>query len=196
MVGNFLENILAKRKRLLKLLNAPTLKFTGNEYKEKYELNAKSAQSYLKHNQREHTIKDTNENVRVSKRGSEKVTSHDRYNEIHLKSIAFVPELIENSIFIDESISRESRSTYDKYRYYVTGLEINGEPYTAKIVIGVKGNLLYYDHYLTKIKKDTLLKNGLDKAGEQYALDIKDTTLLKVVNSLPLDCLRKADLLI
>ena len=34
--------------------------------------------------------------------------------------------------------NEKGNDKYDSYRYYVCGIKINGEDYTAKVVIGVK----------------------------------------------------------
>jgi hypothetical protein len=183
------EQILEKRGRLGKLIDAPTLEFTGNEWQGKYELNANSAQKYIlyKLRDRKYRIKDTNEIVQISHKGAVEILHHDRHNEIHLKSIAFIPDMIENTIFIDEAPDRKEKPTYDKYRYYVTGLNIDNEPYTAKIVIGEKGGSFYYDHELSNIEKGDIIRILLSSEGEQTALtNVKDTTLLRVVNPLPI----------
>ena len=75
-------------------------------------------------------------------------------NEAHLKSIAAIPQLISNAIFIEERPPYKEGAQYDSYRYYVTGLKINGEDYTVRMTIGVKNGKYYYDHYLTNIEKE------------------------------------------
>ncbi len=80
----------------------------GNEYEGKYELNNKSAQAYILSALRgEYTNKDTGEIIRISRKGAEKVTRHDAENEIHLHSIASIPQMIEAI----ERLLRRSRMT-------------------------------------------------------------------------------------
>ena len=64
---------------------------------------------------------------------------------------------IENSIFITEKSNEKGNDKYDSYRYYVSGISIDGENYTAKIVVGIKNGIRYYDHELSKIEKGDLI---------------------------------------
>lgn len=167
-----------KEERIEKLRESKPVEITGNEYKGKYELNRESAKEWLKNNLRgEYIIKDTGETVELRKDGIQKVTSHSMGNEAHLKSLAAIPQMIENSIFIDEVPNEKNNGKYDRYRYYVCGLKIGGEDYTAKITIGVKGGYKYYDHSLTQIEKGSLLDN-IDALSTTY--DDKGTTLSSV----------------
>lgn len=168
----------SKSERIEKLRESKPVEITGNEYKGKYELNRDSAKEWLKNNLRgEYRIKDTGETVELRKDGIQKVTSHSMGNEAHLKSLAAIPQMIENSIFIDEVPNEKNNGKYDRYRYYVCGLKIGGEDYTAKITIGVKGGYKYYDHSLTQIEKGSLLDN-IDALSTTY--DDKGTTLSSV----------------
>lgn len=168
----------SKSERIEKLRESKPVEITGDEYKGKYELNRESAKEWLKNNLRgEYRIKDTGETVELRKDGIQKVTSHSMGNEAHLKSLAAIPQMIENSIFIDEVPNEKNNGKYDRYRYYVCGLKIGGEDYTAKITIGVKGSYKYYDHSLTQIEKGSLLDN-IDALSTTY--DDKGTTLSSV----------------
>jgi hypothetical protein len=149
-----------KALRVEKLRKSKPVKITGEEYKGKYDLNRNDAQKWIKANLRgKYTNRDTGETIELRKDGAQKVTSHSMGNEAHLKSIAVIPQLIENSIFIDELPNEKGNGKYDSYRYYVCGLNIGGVDYTAKVTIGVKGASKYYDHSLTEIGKGTLIDN-------------------------------------
>ena len=177
----------AKAERIRKLRESKPVEITGEEYQGKYELNRDSAQKYVLGTLRgEYTIKDTGEKVNLSKVGAKKVTSHSMGNEAHLKSIAAIPQLISNAIFIEERPPYKEGAQYDSYRYYVTGLKINGEDYTVRMTIGVKNGKYYYDHYLTNIEKGNLIEiaQGFtpteDAPNPSYA-GIKDTKLLSIL---------------
>lgn len=177
-----------KEKRIEKLRESKPVEITGDEYKGKYELNRESAKEWLKNNLRgEYRIKDTGETVELRKDGIQKVTSHSMGNEAHLKSLAAIPQMIENSIFIDEVPNEKNNGKYDRYRYYVCGLKIGGEDYTAKITIGVKGGYKYYDHSLTQIEKGSLLDNidalstTYDDKGTTFSSVGKDSRLLSIL---------------
>lgn len=129
-------------------------------YNGEYELDRDSAKQWAKDNLRNTYVNsDTNETIEVSKIGINKMTSHGERDIAHLKSISSIPQMIENSLFIDELPNSKDNDKYDSYRYYVCGLKIDGVDYTAKIVVGVKGDRKYYDHRLTEIEKGKLIDN-------------------------------------
>ena len=129
-----------KAARIEKLRKSAPVEMTGEEYIGKYELNRDSAKKWIKDNLRgEYKNMDTGELIEIRKDGAQKVTSHSMGNEAHLKSLAAIPQMIENAIFIDELPNEKGNGKYDSYRYYVCGLKIGGADYTAKITVGVKG---------------------------------------------------------
>lgn len=158
-----------KAARIEKLRKSEPVVLQGNEHEGKYELNRDSAKAWIKDNLRgEYTIADTGETVAVGRKGVNKVTSHSMGNEAHLKSLVAVPQLLERSIFIAEEKAEKKGAQYPIYRYYVTGIQIGGEDYTAKLTVGVDENgRKYYDHSLTEIEKGKLL----DQLNRQVALD-------------------------
>lgn len=146
-----------KAVRIGKLRNSADVSV---EYNGEYALDPSSAQKWIKDNLRgEYPINDTGEIVSITKVGAEEVTSHSRSEESHLKSIAAIPQMLENAIFIEEVENTKNNGKYDSYRYYVVGLDIDGEKYTAKIVVGVKQGKKYYDHRLTQVEKTRLIDN-------------------------------------
>ncbi len=160
------------------------------KYNSEYELNRKSAKDWMKSNIRgEYTNKDTGEKIEISKVGINEVTSHGSQNEAHLKSLFSIPQMIEQSVFIDELQNTKDHDKYDSYRYYVCGLKIGDEDYTAKIVVGVKDGNRYYDHRLTEIEKGTLIDNlnGLTNsvAENQNASvsGVKDNRLISILQT-------------
>ena len=103
----------------------------------------------------EYKNNDTGDVIKIT-RASRKVAHHDAENYVHLMSIAYIPEMIENAVFIEES-PNEKGSKFDSYRYYVVGLKIGDIHYTAKLVVGRKNGESYYDHSLTEIEKNSLI---------------------------------------
>jgi hypothetical protein len=178
-----------KSARIEKLRKSESITATGNEYKGKYELNNKSADNYIKENLRgEYTNKDTKETIKITRIGAEKVTRHDIESEIHLKSVALIPEILEKAIFITEETNEKAKRGFDSYKYYVVGLKIDGVDYTAKMVVGVKNGQTYYDHALTEISKEKLL-NERDRIStsvyqKEQSFDtnnVKDKRLLSIL---------------
>lgn len=178
-----------KKARIDKLRDSKPVEITGEEYKGKYDLNRDSAQDFILKNLRgEYTIADTGEKVTISKVGAKKVTSHSMGNNAHLKSIVAIPQLLENAIFIEETPNEKSNGKYDSYRYYVVGLKIGNEDYTARITIGVKNGEYYYDHYLTEIEKGNLIEiaNGFIPTGDAPVppyTKSKDTRLISLLQT-------------
>ena len=188
-----------KAARIDKLRESKPVEMNGEEHIGKYELNRESAQSYILNNLRgNYVIADTNEQVELVKKGAKKVTSHSMGNDVHVKSIALIPKIIQSSIFVEEMPSEKDDSQYDSYRYYVCGLDYNGESYTVKVTIGVKGGDYYYDHSLTEVEKGKLLdmiesnqavnRKGFTPTGDapipSYALSrVKDTKLLSILQT-------------
>ena len=188
-----------KAARIDKLRESKPVEMNGEEHIGKYELNRESAQSYILNNLRgSYVIADTNEQVELVKKGAKKVTSHSMGNDVHVKSIALIPKIIQSSIFVEEMPSEKDDSQYDSYRYYVCGLDYNGESYTVKVTIGVKGGDYYYDHSLTEVEKGKLLdmiesnqavsRKGFTPTGDapipSYALSrVKDTKLLSILQT-------------
>ncbi|MBR1769242.1 MAG: hypothetical protein IJ748_02175 [Bacteroidales bacterium] len=178
-----------KTARIDKLRKSKNIEATGNEYKGKYELNNKSADNYIKETLRgEYTNKDIKETIKITRIGAEKVTRHDAESEIHLKSVALIPQMLENAIFITEETNEKAKRGFDSYKYYVVGLKINGVDYTAKLVVGVKNGQTYYDHSLTEISKEKLL-NERDRIStsvyqkeQSFDIDnVKDKRLLSIL---------------
>ena len=177
-----------KAERIEKLRNSKPVEITGEEYKGKYELNRDSAKQWIKDNLHgEYTNKDTGEKIEIRKDGAQKVTSHSMGSEAHLKSLVAIPQMIENSVFIEDRPNEKDNDEYDRYRYYVCGLKIGDVDYTAKITVGVKGASKYYDHSLTKIEKGTLIDNidalstTFDNNQNALVSGIKDTELLSIL---------------
>ena len=160
-----------------------------NHYNGDYELSRNSAKQWLLDNIRgEYSNKDTGETITVSKVGINEVTAHGSTAIEHLKSLHSIPEMIEDSVFIDEISNTKGNDKYDSYRYYVCGLKIDDVDYTAKIVVGVKDGNKYYDHRLTEIEKGVLTDrlNGLSNsvAEKQNTLSIgKDSKLLSILQN-------------
>ena len=92
--------------------------------------------------------------------GVKEILQHDYKDVAHLQSIAAVPAIIKNSIYID-SVINEDRTKHPNvsfYEYYVCGLNIGGVEHTVKAVVANSiDGYRYYDHKLTQIEKGKLL---------------------------------------
>lgn len=178
-----------KAARIEKLRRSKAVKITGADYEDKYDLTRNSAKQWAKDNIRgEYMIADTGEKVNVSKVSINEVLSHGERDAAHLKSISSIGKLLHNAIFITETPNAKDNDKYESYRYYIEGVKIDGEDYTAKIVVGVKNGKTYYDHRLTKIEKGSLLDslNGLSNSvaeKQQTSFTGKDSKLLSILQT-------------
>ena len=178
-----------KAARIEKLRRSKAVKITEADYEDKYDLTRNSAKQWAKDNIRgEYMIADTGEKVNVSKVSINEVLSHGERDAAHLKSISSIGKLLHNAIFITETPNAKDNDKYESYRYYIEGVKIDGEDYTAKIVVGVKNGKTYYDHRLTKIEKGSLLDslNGLSNSvaeKQQTSFTGKDSKLLSILQT-------------
>lgn len=187
-VAREMENVYNEKKaRIEKLKDS---KPVDVKYNGEYDLNRKPAKDWLKENVRgEYTNNDTGEKIGISKVGINEVTSHGSKDKVHLKSLIAIPQMIEQSIFIDEIPNTKDHDKYDSYKYYVCGLKIDNVDYIVKLVVGVKGDNKYYDHRLTEIEKGTLIDNlnGLSNSvAENQNANIsygKDTKLQSILQT-------------
>ena len=177
-----------KAIRIEKLRKSKPIVVSGEDYKGKYELNSRSAGDYIIGSMRgKYVNKDTGDVIKIT-RSSQKVAHHDAESMVHLKSIAYIPQMIENAIFITEEPNTKTNTGFDSYRYYVVGMKMGGVDYTIKLVVGVKDGESYYDHALTEIEKNNLLDltDGVkadvsDK--EEMISGIKDKRLVSILQT-------------
>ena len=159
----------AFKQQRQKLNDSKPVISTGMEYDGLYTLNNKSAEKYIRECLRGNYLNnDTGELIKITRKGAEKVTRHDAENMAHLKSIALIPDLIRQSIFVAEESNEKDKNDYDSFRYFVAGLVIDGVNYTVKLVVGVKHGYTYYDHAVTPIEKTKLLRS-IDEIKRPFA---------------------------
>ncbi len=170
-----------KAKRIEKLRKSQPIKITGNEITPSDDLKEykKNALEYGKKLQGEYINKDTGATVMLQRGrrngGINEVLQHDYKDVEHLQSIAAIPQIIENGIYIDsrENDNKEKNPDVARYDYYVSGLMIGNVDYTVRssIAIDTRGNR-YYDHKLTQIEKRKLLDSlsGITTPGFNQAV--------------------------
>ena len=186
-----------KAARIKKLYNARPVEITGNEIAPGGDLKQykKNALEYGKNLRGEYTNKDTNTPISLtggnSRGGIREILQHDYKDKEHLQSIAAIPRIIEDSIFIDE-LPNEDVGKYPgikSFSYYVCELKIGGSNYTVKAVIANQYNgIRYYDHRLSSIEKSELLSiiPTIQKAGIESNLllsNFKDKRLFSILQT-------------
>lgn len=119
----------------------------------------KEIRQWAKENlKRSYTNKDTGDTITISTRGIKEASHHGMNDNAHKMTFAYIPQMIENSIFLYEDHRQHKGAPYAMYRYYVAGMNINGEDYTVRLSVGVDENgRRYYDHGLTQIEKKKLV---------------------------------------
>ena len=184
-----LVDIIEKPKRIEKLRTSEPIEVN---FSNDYPLERGAAKKWAKENIKGiYTNAETKEEISVSNVSIDKITSHGEREEAHLKAIKVIPQMIENSIFVDEVKNEKENGKYDSYRYYVCGLTIDGDSYTAKVVVGVKNGRRYYDHELTQIEKGELIDslNGIAKPVAENNAPLssgyKDKRLLSILQINP-----------
>lgn len=164
-----------KKARIEKLRDSKPVEITGEEIEPSDDLKQykKNALEYGKKLQGNYVNKDTGITIQLQRGrrngGINEVLQHDYKDVEHLQSVAAIPQIIENSIYIDsrENTDKEKNPNVAEYQYYVCGLKIGNTDYTVRSTIAVdnKGNR-YYDHKLTSIEKGKLLDQINDQAAK------------------------------
>lgn len=173
-----------KRDRIESLRKSKPIEVTDDMLPYDVDLkDRKSVQKALKETIRGKYINENDRRViEVSGRGINEVTHHGMTDEAHVKSLFAIPDMLRKSTYIDSRANEKENTEFDVYHYYVCGLKIDGDDYTAKIVVGSKNGLSYYDHRLSHIEKGKLI-DSLDAFSNGVAenkipnADGKGTTL-------------------
>lgn len=188
-----------KTAQIEKLRKSEPVEITGEEIVPSDDLKEykKNALEYGKKLRGEYINKDTGDKIAINAQSLKEVLHHDYKNEEQLQSVAAIPQIIENGVYIDtvENESQDPNSKVREYRYYVCGLKIGGEDYTVKAAVAVDNNgNRYYDHALTRIEKTKLLEelDGITSPSSHQAVNaetsinvsgIKDKRLLSILQT-------------
>ena len=132
-------------ERIDRIFNTGEMELAGEEYKGKYELgNRKSITSFILNNLRKtYTNISICDKIIVSRQSSEKLATH--IGETYQKTIAHIPQIIENMQFLEEMKPDKENASFDKYSYYVTVVNIDGKLYIILSTVGHKNQGVYYD---------------------------------------------------
>lgn len=186
-----------KAARIEKLRKSKPVEIRGDEITPSDDLKQykKNALEYGKNLRGQYTNRDTGISISVtggnSRGGIREILQHDYKDTEHLQSIAAIPQIIENSIFIEELPNEDFQkySGVKSFSYYVCGLKIGGIDYTVKAIIANQNNgERYYDHKLTEIEKGKLLSivPTIQKAGIENnspLSTVKDKRLLSILQT-------------
>ncbi|WP_192880527.1 hypothetical protein [Neisseria lactamica] len=181
----------SKSESLEKLRRAETIRISGREIPEGGNLREykRNALEYGKSLRGSYVNKDTGREITLGASGVKEVLQHDYKDAEHLQSIAAIPQIIENAVYIDTLPNENGKVPHIKeFEYYLAGLNIGGTDYTVRAAVGVSDfGDRYYDHKLTQIEKGKLLeaRHSDNKSGvpqQQNALgNFDDKRLLQIL---------------
>lgn len=183
-----------KAARIEKLRASGDAVITGEEIAPSDDLKEykKNALEYGKTLRGEYVNADTGQTISIGKSGVKEVLNHDYKNAEQLQSIAAIPLIIENAIYIDSAENEDVSKNKDvsHYHYYICGLKIGDVDYTVRAVVAEQSNgERYYDHKLTQIEKGTLLDSlsgittpGFNQETSPVSMG-KDTKLLSLLQT-------------
>ncbi len=183
-----------KATRIEKLKNSNPVEIAGTEIESSGDLKQykKNALKYGKGLRSSYTNRDTGISISLGKSGVKEVLNHDYKDVEQLQSIAAIPQIIEESIYIDSMNNNDLTTNKDvsKYHYYVCGLNINSDNYTVRAVVAEQPNGdRYYDHKLSKIEKGSLIDSlsgittpGFSQKGS-LSTDLKDKKLFSILQT-------------
>ena len=181
----------SKAESLEKLREAETIRISGREIEpsEDFREYRRNAMEYGKTLRGSYVNEDTGREISLGRAGVTEVLHHDISNPEHLQSIAAIPQIIENSTYIDTLPNEDLVKNPDikEYEYYIAGLNIGGSDYTVRASVGIAttGDK-YYDHKLTKIEKGDLLEmtsrlSSAEISNQSPLFDVNDKRLLQIL---------------
>lgn len=139
----------SKSESLEKLRRAETIRISGREIPEGGNLREykRNALEYGKSLRGSYVNKDTGREITLGASGVKEVLQHDYKDAEHLQSIAAIPQIIENAVYIDTLPNEDSKVPHIKeFEYYLAGLNIGGTDYTVRAAVGVSDfGDRYYD---------------------------------------------------
>ncbi|MDR2579945.1 MAG: hypothetical protein LBC85_03010 [Fibromonadaceae bacterium] len=165
------------RKRIDRILYAPEIELDGEAYTNSYKLNdVNSIQKFinekLRLNDKGKNIAyenlDTGDKIIISNNSAGKLASHFRDGVAYQKTIAHIPQIIENMKFLEEMAPDKENAKYGKYSYYITGVKIDGEPYTILSTVGYNKNGVYYDQNLFKGTSEEVFEQAKKETDSKY----------------------------
>ncbi|MCL1956717.1 MAG: hypothetical protein FWF63_05295 [Fibromonadales bacterium] len=204
-------------ERIDRIIHAGEIKLAGEAYKGKYELgNMKSITNFILtklRNKEGYQNHISGKKIILSKRSAEKLATHYRSGAAYQKTIAHIPQIIENMQFLEEMLPEGDNTKYNKYSYYITRVNIDDKSHTILSTVGKMGNEIYYDQNvfegtpeevfakaenardnskygrLTKIlqenKKDSWNKNGISPPEPAIQSDFTTTSTNKYTKNSP-----------
>jgi hypothetical protein len=174
--------LIALEARLAAIIESEPLELVGEAYVGNYKLNdGRSIKKFilnkLRLNDKGKNIAyinlDTGNKIIISGNSAGKLAKHYKDGEIYQKTLAHIPQIIENMKFLEEMSAEKENAKFDKYSYYVMKAKIYGEYYTIFSTVGHnKDNVYYYQNVFEGTPKEVFeeIKNGKLKDGKYSRL--------------------------
>lgn len=129
---------------------------------------------------------DLNVDIALSMGNIDEIKNHHMAMSGHLEAIQYIPDIIKQGIYIAEESNEDKKKhpNIEKYKYFVSALNIGGVDYTCKSAVGVdKDGNHYYDQRLSQIEKGLLLTNLaqlMSRGNSEQSLINYDKRLLRI----------------
>jgi len=177
------ERNMTLEERIKRIICASEVELAGEAYIGKYELGSvKSIKEFILAELRKtYTNLATNDKISVSSTSADKLSGHLKDGYIYQKTIAHIPEIIRNMLFLERMTPDKSRvenkkkAKFDIYSYYITPIKIDGEQYTVLSTVGQKGQEIYYDQNVFDGTPEETFKEA------KVSTDIKYSRLSKIL---------------
>jgi len=141
-------------ERIDRIIHTSEIELVGEAYKGKYELNdGKSIKKFILDKIRKvYTNIRTGSKISVSKQSAQELLRHIKDDEAYQKSLAHIPEIIENMQFLEEMPPDKDveNPKFSNYSYYITPVNIDGKPHTILSTVGRVDQEIYYDQNVFK----------------------------------------------
>jgi hypothetical protein len=139
--------------RLAAIIESEPLELDGEAYKGKFYLEAKDFKSMrkgialcIKDLQGKIFInKETGNEITISNKGLRELVSFVKKDEVYIKSLAYIPNIIENMRYLETKPNMKNDG-YASFDYYITPVIMDGENYIVSSVVGKSTNGEYYYH--------------------------------------------------
>ena len=174
------------------LSNENILSIDSNAYSGLYELNWRSAKRYALDNLRgQYKVDDNGAVIELTRDGVSEIISENMGSELGLKLVAYIPDIIKNSIFVYAEANQKTKNSFDYFEYYLTDIDVDGNNYVVKSAVGVRDGRRYYTFNLSEIKDKGAFVNSRPVSDIQPGQptsqgslsDIKDTRLLSILQA-------------
>ncbi len=165
-------------ERINRIIYTSEIELAGGAYKEKYELdNGKSIKKFildkLRLNERRktkvYTNLDTGEKISISGNSAGKLASHYKHGETYQKTIAHIPQIIENMKFLEEMKPDKENAKFDNYSYYVTRINTDGISHTILSTVGHNEYRVYYDQNVFEGTPEEVFKEARTSNDSKYS---------------------------